>query len=43
MKDEYDDLIENKMCDLVPRPSNTNIIRSLWIFRHKKYSDGLFE
>uniref|UniRef100_A0A6N2KBQ3 Uncharacterized protein n=2 Tax=Salix viminalis TaxID=40686 RepID=A0A6N2KBQ3_SALVM len=43
MTDEYDALIENKTWDLVPRPSNANIIRSLWIFRHKKKSDGSFE
>lgn len=43
MKDEYDALIENKTWDLVPRPSNANVIRSLWIFRHKKKSDGSFE
>jgi hypothetical protein len=43
MKDEYDALIENKTWDLVPRPFNANIIRSLWIFRHKKKSDGSFE
>jgi len=43
MKDEYDALINNKTWDLVPRPSNANVIRSLWIFRHKKKSDGSFE
>ncbi|KAJ9536884.1 hypothetical protein OSB04_029617 [Centaurea solstitialis] len=43
MKDEYDALIANKTWDLVPRPSNANIIRSLWIFRHKTKSDGSFE
>jgi hypothetical protein len=43
MKDEYDALIENKTWDLVPRPSNANVIRSLWIFRHIKKSDGSFE
>jgi hypothetical protein len=43
MKDEYDALIENQTWDLVPRPSNANIIRSLWIFRHKKKVDGSFE
>ena len=40
MKEEYDVLIEYKTWDLVPRLSNANIIRSLWIFRHKKNSDG---
>jgi hypothetical protein len=43
MKDEYDALIANKTWDLVPRPANANVIRSLWIFRHKKKSDGSFE
>ncbi|CAJ2635631.1 unnamed protein product [Trifolium pratense] len=43
MKDEYDALIENKTWELVLRPSNANVIRSLWIFRHKKKSDGSFE
>ncbi|WJX17055.1 hypothetical protein P8452_07010 [Trifolium repens] len=43
MKDEYDALIDNKTWDLVPRPSNANIIQSLWIFRHKKKADGSFE
>jgi histone deacetylase 1/2 len=43
MNDEYNALIENKTWELVPRPSNANVIRSLWIFRHKKKSDGSFE
>ena len=43
MKDEYDALIDNKTWDLVPRPSNPNIIQSLWIFRHKKKADSSFE
>ncbi|KAL2936002.1 Retrovirus-related Pol polyprotein from transposon RE1 [Bienertia sinuspersici] len=43
MQEEYDALIENGTWELVPRPSNANIIRSLWIFRHKMKSDGSFE
>ena len=43
MQDEYDALIKNKTWVLVPRPSNVNIIRSMWIFRHKMKSDGSFE
>lgn len=38
MKDKYDALIENKTFDLVPRPSNVNIIVGLWILRHKNRS-----
>ncbi|KAK9092598.1 hypothetical protein Syun_027509 [Stephania yunnanensis] len=43
MQDEYNALIDSKTWELVPRPSNANIIRSLWIFRHKKNYDGSFE
>jgi histone deacetylase 1/2 len=43
MNDEYNALIENKTWELVPRPSNANVIRSMWIFRHKKNSYGSFE
>jgi hypothetical protein len=28
---------------LVPRPPDVNVIRSMWIFRHKEKSDGTFE
>ncbi|CAJ2652014.1 unnamed protein product, partial [Trifolium pratense] len=43
MADEFDALIKNKTWELVPRPPDVNVIRSMWIFRHKKKSDGSFE
>jgi len=43
MQDEYDALIKNKTWDLVPQPSDVNIILSIWIFRHQKKPDGSFE
>ncbi|KAK4354915.1 hypothetical protein RND71_027109 [Anisodus tanguticus] len=43
MDDEYHALIKNRTWDLVSRPSNANIIRSMWIFSHKENSDGTFE
>ncbi|KAK2361886.1 hypothetical protein QL285_086993 [Trifolium repens] len=43
MDDEFNALIKNKTWDLVPRPNDVNIIRSMWIFTHKEKSDGSFE
>lgn len=36
MQSEFDTLIRNKTWDLVPRPCDSNLIRFVWIFRHKK-------
>ncbi|XP_021843274.1 uncharacterized mitochondrial protein AtMg00810-like [Spinacia oleracea] len=43
MVDEYDALIKNKTWELVPHPNDVNLIRSMWIFRHKKKYYGSFE
>ena len=43
MLDEFNVLIENKTWELVPRPKYVNVIRSMWIFHHKRNSDGSFE
>lgn len=43
MLDEYNALIDNHTWELVPRPKDVNVIRSMWIFRHKRKSDGSFE
>lgn len=43
IKEEYDALIENNVWDLVPRPSNANVIRILWIFKHMEKFHGSFE
>ena len=40
MCDEHDALIKNKTWILVPKPPNVNIIRSMWLFRHKYLADG---
>jgi hypothetical protein len=40
MHDEYTALIKNGTWILVPRPTDTNIIRSMWLFRHKYLADG---
>ncbi|XP_023729896.1 uncharacterized mitochondrial protein AtMg00820-like [Lactuca sativa] len=43
MEDEFNALMKNKTWELVPRPPNVNIIRSMWIFAHKERSNGSFE
>ncbi|GJU84109.1 DNA helicase, partial [Tanacetum coccineum] len=40
MVDEYNALISNGTWVLVPRPTNVNIVRSMWLFRHKYNADG---
>ncbi|GJX79742.1 ribonuclease H-like domain-containing protein [Tanacetum coccineum] len=40
MCDEYNALIKNNTRTLVPRPTDTNIVRCMWLFRHKYLADG---
>ncbi|GJW22058.1 ribonuclease H-like domain-containing protein, partial [Tanacetum coccineum] len=40
MLDEYTALIKNNTWILVPRPPDANIVRSMWLFRHKYNADG---
>ncbi|GJU32330.1 ribonuclease H-like domain-containing protein, partial [Tanacetum coccineum] len=40
MYDEYNALIRNSIWILVPKPPNANVVRSMWLFRHKYHADG---
>ncbi|GJS58758.1 ribonuclease H-like domain-containing protein [Tanacetum coccineum] len=40
MVDVYDALISNGTWALVPRPANVNIVRFMWLFKHKFNADG---
>ncbi|GJW19477.1 ribonuclease H-like domain-containing protein [Tanacetum coccineum] len=40
MCDEYKALIDNNIWVLVPRPPNVNIVRSMWLYKHKYNTDG---
>ncbi|GJX11376.1 ribonuclease H-like domain-containing protein [Tanacetum coccineum] len=40
MVDEYTALISNETWVLVPRPTNVNIVQSMWLFTHKYNADG---
>ena len=43
MLDEFNALVANKTWELLPRPPDVNVIRSMWIFCHKRKSDGSFQ
>nr|GEY10331.1 60S ribosomal protein L26-1 [Tanacetum cinerariifolium] len=40
MCDEYNELIKNISWTLVPRPTDANIVRCMWLFRHKYLAHG---
>ncbi|GJU32871.1 ribonuclease H-like domain-containing protein [Tanacetum coccineum] len=40
MYDEYNALVKNSTWMLVPKLPNTNVVRSMWLFRHKYHADG---
>ncbi|GJV86516.1 ribonuclease H-like domain-containing protein [Tanacetum coccineum] len=40
MYDEYNALVKNGTWILVPRPTSVNMVRSMWLFKHKFHADG---
>nr|GEY26141.1 ribonuclease H-like domain-containing protein [Tanacetum cinerariifolium] len=40
MYDEYNALVKNGTWLLVPRPAGVNMVRSMWLFKHKFHTDG---
>ncbi|GJX47776.1 ribonuclease H-like domain-containing protein [Tanacetum coccineum] len=40
MYDEYNALVKNSTWMLVLKPPNANVVRSMWLFRHKYHADG---
>nr|GEX04749.1 ribonuclease H-like domain-containing protein [Tanacetum cinerariifolium] len=40
MYDEYNALVKNSTWVLVPRPRDVNMVRSMWLFKHKFHADG---
>nr|GEW04309.1 ribonuclease H-like domain-containing protein [Tanacetum cinerariifolium] len=40
MHDEYNALVKNGTWILVPRPVGINLVRSMWLFKHKFHFDG---
>nr|GEV72774.1 hypothetical protein [Tanacetum cinerariifolium] len=42
MLDEYNALIRNGTWILVPMPAGVNMVRSMWLFKHKFHTSGTF-
>ncbi|GKA44796.1 ribonuclease H-like domain-containing protein [Tanacetum coccineum] len=40
MYDEYNALVKNGTWLLIPRPAGVNMVRSMWLFKHKFHVDG---
>ncbi|GKE37602.1 ribonuclease H-like domain-containing protein, partial [Tanacetum coccineum] len=40
MYDEYNALVKNGTWLLIPKPANVNMVRSMWLFKHKFHADG---
>ncbi|GJY75284.1 ribonuclease H-like domain-containing protein [Tanacetum coccineum] len=40
MRDEYHAPVKNNTWTLVPRPTDLNIVRCMWLFHHKYHADG---
>nr|GEV91662.1 putative retrotransposon protein [Tanacetum cinerariifolium] len=40
MLDDYNALITNGAWVFIPRPANVNVVRSMWLFKHKFHVDG---
>ncbi|GJX05778.1 ribonuclease H-like domain-containing protein [Tanacetum coccineum] len=39
LDDQYNALVKNGTWILVPRPSDVNLVRSMWLFKHKFHAD----
>jgi hypothetical protein len=40
MQEEYNSLVENQTCDLVPLPSGRKLVKSRWVYRTKSAANG---
>ncbi|KAG7560254.1 Ribonuclease H-like superfamily [Arabidopsis thaliana x Arabidopsis arenosa] len=41
MTDEHGAMLKTKTWNLVPRPPKVNVVRSMWLFKHKYDADGV--
>jgi hypothetical protein len=40
MQEEYNSLLENQTCNLVPLPSRIKLVRWIWVYKTKSAADG---
>ena len=39
MVEEYDSIVRNSVCEVVPRPENKSIVSSCWLYKVKQAAD----
>ena len=43
MTEEYQSIIKNDVCEIVPRPKSKDVVSSKWLFKIKHAADGSIE
>ena len=43
MIEEYQSILKNDVCEVVPRPKDKSVVSSKWIFKTKHSADGSIE
>ena len=43
MVEEYDSIVRNSACEIVPRPEGKSVVGSRWIYKVKHAADGSVE
>ena len=43
MVEEYDSIVRNSACEIVPRPVGKSVVGSRWIYKVKQAADGRIE
>ena len=43
MTEEYQSIIKNDVCEIVPRPKSKDVVSSKWLFKIKHAADGCIE
>ena len=43
MIEEYQSIMKNDVCEIIPRPEENSVVTSKWIYKIKNVADGSIE